>query len=435
MALSKDQLSGKMARGGINDGLLGGVYQLKLVEEFACFGTFNDFDFRLTTEDSVGGKFDDLVFQINACPTDQGPFPRFRLLQAKLKSSQKPLEVYSLLNQRDFDVHKYFSSFLEIRGNFTNIQDLIIATSNTFRDIDGAKYGRREDHLVHKIKFARINEPDLFLGQIGVRYRLNSDRNSKEGESTFQAIKNFFISKELVDLMFSKSPVLQNSLPLLLAYRNFLMADVLDESTMEFKQQFLTKSGESKNDFKLAFKFVFNNAKSVIGKETAISVWEFIEKNGQKYKQNLEKLFVDNASSATAVIDDKAMDDLIMEFLGKFTLLLNAKEESIDRHIVETLKRRNPERASLYKDRLEVAIREWITGRAGVAKCIITQNDIIACLEEVESSFDKNSFEFYKSEVIRKYETVEFDQNLCLDFANSLLKAGNNFVCYLTEVI
>jgi hypothetical protein len=433
MAQSKDQLSGKMARGGINDGFLGPVYQLKLVEEFACVATFSDFDFRLTTEDSIGGKFDDLIMQINACPKDQGPFPRFRLLQAKLKSSQKPLELFSLLHQRDFDLHKYFSSFLEIRGNFTNIQDLIIATSNTFQNIDGAQCASHKDHLVHKIKFIRIDEPDLFLGQIGVRYRLNSERNCKDGESTFQALKNFFISKELVDLIFSKSPVLPSSFPLLLAYRDFLMADVLDESTMEFKQEFLVKSGESKKDFKLAFKFVFSNAKSVIGKETMGSgnVWEFIAKNGQKYKQNLEQFFADNGSSKAVVIDDKAMDDLIMEFLGKFTLLLNAKDELIDQHIVETFKRRNVERASLYKAQLEVAIREWITGRAGVAKCIITQDDVNACLENVESSFDKNFLEVYKSEVVRKYEAVEFDPNSCLSFANSLLKTCNNFVCYL----
>jgi hypothetical protein len=295
---------------------LGPVYQLKLVEDFACVATFNDFDFELTTEDNVGGKFDDLLLKINACPIDQGPFPRFRLLQAKLKSSEKPLELYCLLH---FDLHKYFTSFNEIRENFTNIQDLIIATSNTFQNIDGAKFARRENHLIDRIHFQKVVEPDLFLGQIGDRYRLNSDRTSEQGESTFQAVKNFFISKELVDLMFSKSPVPPNSFPLLLAYRNFLMADILDESTMEFKEEFLTNTDEAKNDFRLAFKFVFNSVKSLIGKETSGSgnVWEYIKKNERKQNQNLVKFFAGNVSSTTVAVDEKAMDDLIMEFFSK----------------------------------------------------------------------------------------------------------------------
>ncbi len=129
---------GQYPASGIKNSLHGNLYQLKLLTFFLCQGAQQGYDFCLATEMDAAEKFDDLVFRYQVPRQEQY---HYRFLQAKHKQDVSKVIDWGALTTTDegeFDLKKYFRSFLTVRQHIAdakllpgNIQDCILCTNIT----------------------------------------------------------------------------------------------------------------------------------------------------------------------------------------------------------------------------------------------------------------------------------------------------------------
>ena len=120
---------------------LGHLFEIKLLTLVLIRGTKQGQRFELTTNDeSMGGKFDDLIFRYKV-NTKGNKHWRYRYLQAKHRTNTKMERITTehLIGNDNkdtaFSLQKYFHSYLKITGRGDDIHDCIICTTLNF-DID-----------------------------------------------------------------------------------------------------------------------------------------------------------------------------------------------------------------------------------------------------------------------------------------------------------
>ena len=115
---------------------LGHLFEIKLLTLFLIQGTKRGQRFQLTTNDeSMGGKFDDLIFRYEV-GTRGGKQWRYRYLQAKHRTNEKieKITTRDLFDKKDgtFSLQKYFRSYWRITERGEDIHDCIICTTLDF---------------------------------------------------------------------------------------------------------------------------------------------------------------------------------------------------------------------------------------------------------------------------------------------------------------
>jgi hypothetical protein len=401
-----------MADGGINNNMRGPTYQMRLLELFAVTSTFANLDFKLTTELVDAMKFDDVVLNYK---TADGK-TKVRLLQAKHRNNPKAVNMDFLLTNKDFSMHKYFVSLLDIKDMFPDIdiEDLILASNNHFSKTNESflQIGKGE----YAICLEKIEASDICLNGIGERFKLVGSAH-QERDANFQVIKNYLLATELCDVMLTAGlkDLTAKRFPVLNAYRKFVFENVLDD-TFKLRPGFIDGSDGTLTKLRKFFEMTFNsNPKSESYKQFKDSkcrdIWDFI-KGYKNLDVNLNKFFGD----ATLSVDEGKTDAAINEFLDKFVYLVNADIDPIHESIIKHLESKFGQNAHIYYGILEFKIKQWLTDRKTTEP--INAEFVRGCFDEMNSI----NLEFHTTELFKKHQNIQFkfpipgwDENLLVN--------------------
>ncbi|KAJ8927222.1 hypothetical protein NQ314_020344 [Rhamnusium bicolor] len=187
-----------------NAGIKGSLYQIDLLTIFLLNGLNKCACWRLSTENAIADKFDDLVFELV-------PSEIAILLQAKHRKNKSKRITYDELftnnsQKDDFSLPKYFFSYRKIKDNF-KIRNVIVCTnvdvSDKAKDIVNKEVLGKENMLYYEgtssicYTFNENSLPDLkkgiseFSKNVKTGGDAFSDEDIKDFLKHFQFIANF----------------------------------------------------------------------------------------------------------------------------------------------------------------------------------------------------------------------------------------------------
>lgn len=148
--------------GGIGQTLLTQYYQLRLLI-LILLRYQNQPTFQLATEISEAEKFDDAIVRIPGTGT--------KFLQAKMKCRETVLDFANFFTDKNYDLTKYFDSFLKIKGFFNDVREVIICTNNLL-----VNNGDKTVELTNgqfSMFLERVYHSDEIFGDSGKRYKFS----------------------------------------------------------------------------------------------------------------------------------------------------------------------------------------------------------------------------------------------------------------------
>jgi hypothetical protein len=170
--------------GGIQTTLKSMTYQIRLIV-LVLLQCINK-NFQLLTEVIEAGIFDDIVLHI--------PGEGTRFIQAKFKqinNKSTHFDDFCSEKSKDFQLYKYFKSFLKVRKNFSEIHTVLLVTNSFLsNELMDSKCGR------YSISWVKSKE-DYIFRDIGKRYQISSDKSTIEclkmhfPTGSVEEIKNF----------------------------------------------------------------------------------------------------------------------------------------------------------------------------------------------------------------------------------------------------
>lgn len=310
----------RIAAGGVQDAMKGSEYQHSLIQLFSIKAFNKSVDFECWTEDGNAGKFDDLIF---SCVEDGKT--SYTFLQAKQKATIVRLDYFSFFKDKNYQLHKYFESFVEIERNFSinysdiDLSSLIIATNNRFvKPIRGIlKLSNPNSNFKSKcLTFEVVKDQEIF-GKMGKIYRFSRAHET----ANLKCVKDMFLATELFQLLFQKPQKW-----FLLGYcKRFLCSEVFDvtEISISLKADFLNPNPNFDN-FSNFFKYVVDNSLSDDSK------------NSQKAKDFYKRTYLNPdllEILETFTDDERFVDEKVLSFIRKYEIVSDLVESEIQNHI------------------------------------------------------------------------------------------------------
>lgn len=387
MKSSKQKNRYKLASGGFQGGFEGSLFQMKILQLYLLRAYNKSLNFNVWTEDEKAGKFDDVLFSYTSENQTKLSF-----LQAKHKVKVMTFDLSTLFNDKNYDLLKYFHSFLSLEENFDinyqnqDLVDICIATNNKFPESKSdSTILSNSSHEKSCLSFERANHSIFYKeGQI---HKFNS---SKENEN-LEFLKTKFISIELAQLLF------ENNFKTVVLHRckNFLSSNVwrTDGDSIKFTEKFLNSGHPEAEFLRCTFYQTVNDS---VKNKSDRSIWEKL----REFK--FSKILVNEIHKFAD--DEDYIDSKIKIFTDKLLLITELNESKLDQSIkLEILKIVND--VNLLSDayvHFEKSTKEWLLNSF--------EDKNVACNSRVKLSNDKlgEIFQPIVSKNILKLSQLEF---------------------------
>lgn len=212
-----------VADGGIQDTLKGLDYQVDLVKLFSLRYYHQNDDFECWIEDENAGKFDDVCIKVE----DKSLKRSYTFVQAKHKIKRIEINLNSFLSDKNYELFKYFNSFLTIEDNFNinyadiDLSELVLCTNNKLKLRPFNNTLELEDPglLGLNLYFMKLNNHSVY-GKLGEIYKFDEN----ELHNNFIVLRNIFLSFELADFLSKKN----GNFNILKNYKTFLCNEDFD---------------------------------------------------------------------------------------------------------------------------------------------------------------------------------------------------------------
>jgi hypothetical protein len=407
-------MSRLVSSGGINDSLKGATYQLELMKLFACNATHLNINFKLSTEIKEAGKFDDLIYEYES---NDGKV-HCRLLQAKHKLNPINMALDMLLIHKDFALCKYFKTLEEVKQNFDNIDDVILATNHSFQNIGNDMIEVYDLLKTEKIILEKTGITDPYLTGVGFQYKFASRNHQVEYDHNVWELKKFLIACDLIKCMFSSVIYnLTNADFALMCDNHQLIDEIYDINLMEFKDDFIDGTNSTTSSFRKHFSWAItyishskNKITNAMNQElvgwNSKDIWEYLRKK----KDNANIAYILGLPKTQKILDQTIkVDTEIREFFDKFVYLVKAGIPSVANATLQCLtdKFQIHNHTQIYSDIFQSKLKNWVIGVD--VNNPITSDFVKACFQEVSTFSDTSFITFYSQEVFNKYGYLEFD--------------------------
>ncbi len=183
--------------GGIQDSYLGIKYQLDLLSLSAHQSYSSGVNFKLSTEQRNVGCFDDIVLEAT-----EGGKIRYVFGQAKYRKAAVDLDFRMLLSDKNFNLSKYFESWLKIivQNQYKNcVKDIYIITNiqiNAAQTLPNGLVQIDSNITTSSLYFTEDTSADLIFKDVGLRYKFPGQAAfPAERQAVFHVLKNEFLVK------------------------------------------------------------------------------------------------------------------------------------------------------------------------------------------------------------------------------------------------
>jgi hypothetical protein len=303
-------------------------------------------------------------------------------------------------------------SLQNIKNNFEEIQDVILATSNFFSDMNGNILIIQNQKRTECVFLEKIKDTDVCLNGVGHRYKFVSEDYPKLRQNNFETVKNCFLALELCDCMFSTDMNILSleKFPVLSAYREFVSNKIFDKTTGTFKTSFIDGTDVTLSEFRDAINEIILNLKSdqksgvqdMFTNSKTTDTWRYLKKN--LYNSNLAHFFNVLIDQQASNITGDEMDYNIIEFFDKFVYLVDVDIGTIKEAIQHKLKSTcgSEQLLELFCEVLESKIKSAVA--VETSELPITEKTVKRIIENLELL----NLDIHSMEIFKKYGHVEF---------------------------
>ena len=229
---------------GAKNFLHGNLYQLRLLMLYGYICYYEKYEFKLYAEVSAADKIDDVVLEYNI-----NNVQNYIFLQAKHSLNDDSMITYKNLDAPDnnFFLHKYFTSYLNIKSNerFKSGHKLFIINTNINFKLAIKNGSKTLGELYFQPFDISMSSILKVLNVGGIYYKLGSS-NPKEREVVVTILKSWFIQRTDFKILAQKLAeclVNNNKIdfkqPLFRKYHNALVREVIDIKKAKLKLNFI----------------------------------------------------------------------------------------------------------------------------------------------------------------------------------------------------